>query len=305
MDSSTGNNIYYRVRVKKIPSSLEAEVTEVSFLHGCNGLSEVLSYIQKDLVYEPEIRPQRFHDIDVFFNEKPSDKYFNDLKELNDGILIEVIEETQKDWLEEWKKGFKPFHLVGPFWVIPSWFEAPPEAEAPLYIDPGMAFGTGTHATTQMAAALVHRVLKKHSPESQQWRVLDVGTGTAILAMMAKILGAKEVTGIDIDPEARRVGRENIQRNKVQQIQVPDLLLEEIKESYDLVIANIIDGVLLSLKSDLFRVSKNKGFLIVTGILEERENQFLDEFLKDENYKIDLRLAKDEWVGYLLSPTLV
>lgn len=296
MDQQT----YFRVRVKKIPSSLEAEVTELSFQFGCSGISEVLSYVQKDLVYGPEIRPMRFHDFDVFFTEKPGTDFFNGLKDMNSEIYCEIHEEVQKDWLEEWKKGFKPFQLVGPFWVIPSWFESPAEAEQPLFIDPGMAFGTGTHATTQMAAALIHRAFKKKS-ESEQWNVIDIGTGTAILAMLARISGAIQVVGLDIDPEARRVARENVERNKVSDVQIPDLLLEEVRESFDLVVANIIDGVLLQLKNDLCRVMKHSGSMILTGILEERESAFIDEFLKDTDLKIDLRLAKDEWVGFLIS----
>jgi ribosomal protein L11 methyltransferase len=292
---------YFKVRVKKIPSSLESEMTELSFEFGCSGISEALSYVQKDLVYDPEIRPMRFRDVDVFFSERPSNAFFESLKELSQEIDWEISEEVQKDWLEEWKKGFKPFQLVGPFWVVPSWFEPPAEAQIPLLIDPGMAFGTGTHATTQMAAALVHRVLKKKAPAATEFTAIDVGTGTAILAMLAKISGADRVVGIDIDPEAQRVARENVQRNKVEKVEIPELLLEEVRESFDLVIANIIDGVLLKLKDDLCRVLKHKGHLILTGVLEERENQFIDQFLKDTDLKIDLRLAKDEWVGYLLS----
>lgn len=291
---------YFRVKVKKVPSHLENEISELSFEHGCSGLSEALNYVQRDLVYDPEIRPQRFHDVDVFFPEKPSISFLEALQGLNENIECQIVEEAQKDWLEEWKKGFKPFPLVGPFWVVPSWYAAPLEAELPLMIDPGMAFGTGTHATTQMAAALIYRTLKKQTSDFA-WQVLDVGTGTAILAMLAKMAGANRVVAIDIDPEARRVARENIARNEVSGIEVPDLLLEEVRESYDLVVANIIDGVLLNLKSDLDRVTKSQGYLIITGILEEREGSFIDQFLSNTDLKIEMRVAKDEWVGFLLS----
>ena len=294
------NQTYFRVRLKKIPASLEAEVTELSFEYGSSGLSEALSYVQKDLVYDPELRPMRFRDVDVFFTEKPNDNYFSALKELDQQIYWEIVEEVHKDWLEEWKKGFKPFPLVGSFWVVPSWFEPPKEAERPLSIDPGMAFGTGTHATTQMAAALIHKIFKK-KPSGTEWQAIDVGTGTAILAMLARLSGASRVVGLDIDPEARRVARENVERNSIDGIEIQDLLLEEVRESFDLVVANIIDGVLLQLKSDLCRIMKHDGHLILTGILEERENAFIDEFLQDTDLKIDLRLEKDEWVGFLLS----
>lgn len=291
---------YFRVRVRKIPSNIEIEATEIGFEYGCSGISEVLSYVQKDLVYDPEIRPQRFRDVDVFFSERPPTKYFEALQNLSVNINWEIIEEEHKDWLEEWKKGFKPFPLVGPFWVVPSWFETPKEAEKPLFIDPGMAFGTGTHATTQMAAAFTHRIFKKKKLENF-WQVIDVGTGTAILAMLARLSGAERVVGIDIDPEARRVARENVLRNKIESIEILETPLEEIRESFDVVIANIIDGVLLKLKGDLCRIMKHNGYLILTGVLEERENSFIDDFLRDTDLKIDLRLSKEEWVGYLIS----
>lgn len=296
----TNEQTYFRIRVKKVPANLEAEMTELSFEHGCTGLSEALNYVQKDLVYDPEIRPQRFHDMDVFFTTKPSPDFFDSLYSLDSNIECQIIEEAHKDWLEEWKKGFEPFPLVGPFWVVPSWFAAPDEAEAPLFIDPGMAFGTGTHATTQMAAALIYKTIKK-KPLGSVGNVLDVGTGTAILAMLAKIAGAENVIGIDIDPEARRVARENIDRNKVSEIEILEETLEEVRSSFDLVVANIIDGVLIHLKDDLYRVTKSGGHLIITGILEEREGAFIDQFLQDTDLKIEGRLAKDEWVGYLLS----
>lgn len=283
-----------------VPHTLEEEVSILCFASECLGISEALSYVQKDLVYEPTLRPQRFKDIDVFFNSRPTQEFFDQVRTLNSNIRLEVFEEEHKDWLEEWKKGFKPFCLVGPYWVVPSWEKAPAEAEFPLWIDPGMAFGTGTHATTQLAAALIYKWFQKPL-FNEPIEALDVGTGTAILAMLARYCGADDVMAIDIDPEATRVAKENIILNpKASQVVVSDVLLEEIKSSFHLVIANIIDGVLINIKSDLLRVLKPGGHLIVTGILEERETMFIDEFLKNTNLKIERRLTKDEWVGFWL-----
>jgi ribosomal protein L11 methyltransferase len=289
---------YYRIRLIKVPSSIEEDVTLHCFSNSCLGISEALSYVQKDLVYDPTLRPQKFKDMDAYFSERPARDFFDGLTEIHSQIKWQVVEEAQKDWLEEWKKGFKPFPLVGSYWVIPSWEQIPPEAQVPLHIDPGMAFGTGTHATTQLAAAFIHRFFQK-TPIAGPISVLDVGTGTAILAILARLTGAENVIAIDIDPEACRVARENLQRNlKADKVQVSDQLIEEIRESFQLVVANIIDGVLLKIKSDLLRVMKPHGHIIVTGILEERESQFLDDFIKDSDLKIVRRLVKDEWVGY-------
>jgi ribosomal protein L11 methyltransferase len=111
--------------------------------------------------------------------------------------------------------------------------------------------------------------------------------------------------GIDVDPEARRVARDNLDHNRLSdQVIISEALIEEVQGTFHLVIANIIDGVLLKIKSDLLRVLKPGGHLIVTGILEERETQFIDDFLKDTSLKIERRLSKDEWVGYWLKSTL-
>jgi ribosomal protein L11 methyltransferase len=289
---------YYRVRIIKVPSTFEEDITIHCFANSCLGISEALSYVQKDLVYEAQVKFEKFKDMDSYFSERPSRVFFDGLLEIHPSIKWEVAEEVQKDWLEEWKKGFKPFQLTGPYWVIPSWEEIPPGALVPVYIDPGMAFGTGTHATTQMAAAFIYRIFQKPLAE-RPLSVLDVGTGTAILAILASLAGAKDVIGIDIDPEACRVARENLLRNpEASSVQISDQPLEEINENFQLVVANIIDGVLLKIKNDLLRVLKPHGHIIVTGILEERESQFLDDFIKDTDLKIERRLVKDEWVGY-------
>ena len=106
------------------------------------------------------------------------------------------------------------------------------------------------------------------------------------------------VTGIEIDPEARRVARENIKLNKVEQISIPESLIEDIREQFDVVVANIIDGVLINIKKDLMRVLKPGGHMLLTGILEERDNHFFEKFLEGSGLTVIRRLEKDEWVGY-------
>lgn len=176
--------------------------------------------------------------------------------------------------------------------------EAPTECKHAISIDPGMAFGTGTHATTQMMAFFLHKLAEKHTAQLPQWGMLDVGTGTAILAMLAKMSGMGIVAGIEIDPEARRVARENVKLNKLEQISIPETQLEDIREMYDVVVANIIDGVLINIKKDLFRVLKPGGHMLLTGILEERDNHFYENFLEGSGLTVVRRLEKDEWVGY-------
>lgn len=289
---------FFRVRLKRVPAALEDVITTHSFEHAALGVSEALNYVQPDLTYDPRLVPVRSHELDVYFQTKPETAFFDGLKELSPQTSWDVVEEESKDWLAEWKKGFKPFQLVGPYWVVPSWEPIPPECGVPLRIDPGMAFGTGTHATTQMMAFFIHKVAEKYKTRLADWTLLDVGTGTAILAMLAQKAGFGLVTGLEIDPEARRVGRENVALNGLSDIDIPDSLLEDVDETFDVVVANIIDGVLINLKNDLIRTTRPGGFLLLTGILQERDSEFFERFFEGSGLKVLRRLEKDEWVGY-------
>ncbi len=290
---------YFRVRLSNIPRPQESDVTDFCFEQKALGLSEVLGFTQPDLTYDPSLTPRHLLEMDVFFSEKPSQEFFDGLTELNSMIRAQIVEEETKDWLAEWKKGFVAFKLIGGVWVVPSWLEKPAEAEHQILIDPGMAFGTGTHATTKMASYFVHKLAKENADQIKNWTLLDVGTGTAILAVLAEICGYGLMTGIEIDPEARRKARENCELNKTQNIEISDQQLDEIKSQYDVVVANIIDGVLIKLKKDLIKSVKLGGHLFLTGILQERDNLFFDKFIEaSPELKVIRRIQKDEWVGY-------
>lgn len=290
---------YFRVRVHKVTSQLEDIITTIAFEHGATGVSEALAYQQPDLTYDPDLIPVKFHDIDVYFLTHPEDEFFKRLKALDERLSWESLEEENKDWLAEWKKGFEAFNLVGDYWVVPSWLPSPVDAHHAILIDPGMAFGTGTHATTKMASAFLNKVAKE-LPGRQEMTLMDVGTGTAILAMLASRIGFGLVAGIEIDPEARRVARENIKLNKLDDIDIRDQLIEEVDDTFDVVIANIIDGVLIRIKADLMRILNPGGHLFLTGILLEREDHFFENFIEGSGLKVVRRLEKDEWVGYWL-----
>lgn len=279
---------------------MEDVVTGHSFECGATGITEALAYSQPDLTYDPDILNVRAHDMDVFFEERPGCEFFDKLIEWMPNIKWDIQEEEHKDWLAEWKKGFVPFQIVGPYWIVPSWLPTPPEAEKPLVIDPGMAFGTGTHATTKMAAYFVHKMGQTLKP-GQHYSLIDVGTGTGLLAMIARKEGVERVLGIEIDPEARRVARENIKSNGLENdIEISEQLIEDVEDEFDFVVANIIDGVLIQIKDELLRVLKPGGQIFLTGILLEREDDFFAEFIEKSPLKVVRRIEKDEWVGYWL-----
>lgn len=289
---------YYRIRLSNVSTPQEQEVTNFCFAHQALGLSEVLSFTQPDLTYDPSLVSRRLLDLDVFFEKKPTDSFFAGLQENFAGIRYLSSEEESRDWLEEWKKGFVPFKLVGKTWVVPSWLEKPPEAETEIKIDPGMAFGTGTHATTKMASYFIHKLAAENQPQIRNWTVLDVGTGTAILAVLAEKLGYGLITGVEIDAEARRKARENCELNKTSNIDIVEQQLDEIRDQYDVVVANIIDGVLIRLQKELLRTTKPNGYLFLTGILQERDNLFFEKFIEANPLKVIKRIQKEEWVGY-------
>lgn len=291
-------NSYFRVRLSQVPADLEDIITTHSFSSGATGVTEALAFAQPDLTYDPKVLNKHDHELDVFFAEKPVTAFFEGLTTLNQNIKWGIFEEENKDWLAEWKKGFTPFKLVGDFWVVPSWLTPPPECKHAIYIDPGMAFGTGTHATTQMMAHFIFKLSQQYPQEIAKWSMIDVGTGTAILAMLAKMSGVGSVTGIEIDPEALRVARENVKLNKLESIELPDAQLEDMHTSYDIVVANIIDGVLIKIKKDLMKSLKPGGHMLLTGILEERDSHFFENFLEKSGLTVVRRLEKDEWVGY-------
>ncbi|MFN8792426.1 MAG: 50S ribosomal protein L11 methyltransferase [Bdellovibrionales bacterium] len=293
-------NPYFRVRFLNLSVIHEDVLTTLSIDHGATGVSEALEFTQPDLTFDPRITKRRAHDIDVYFLERPSETFFEEVRRLDPNIRWQIFEEQHKDWLEEWKKGFVPFPLTPKVWVVPSWLEKPAEAPEQIRIDPGMAFGTGTHATTKMAAHLIAKFVEKNQKTSVDLNLLDVGTGTAILAILARIYGIGRVKGIDIDAEARRVSRDNVKLNQATEIEITDQLLEDVREKFDLVMANIIDGVLLQLQADLLRVLKPGGHLFVTGVLLERESLFFEKFIEAQKLRVVRRLEKDEWVGFWL-----
>jgi ribosomal protein L11 methyltransferase len=283
---------FIKLSILNVRSELEDAISSLCFDNEALGVSENLDFDKK--VYpEPKIIQKSHKNLEAYFYETPSDLI---------GILqsrypeIEVVVETQenKDWMEEWKKGFHAFKLYDRFWIVPSWEKAPENIEA-IYIDPGMAFGTGTHETTQICSELIFKCLESENPKS----LIDVGTGTGILAFVAHKMGVPIVMGTDNDPEAVRVANENAAINKVD-MRLTDKDLNMIPEKFDVVVANIIDGVLLKLKELLLQKRNPNGSFILSGIIIENDAEFIAGFLKDTDLQVIERIQKGEWVGYLL-----
>ncbi len=187
-----------------------------------------------------------------------------------DNVALELTSMQTETWMEGWKESFKPF-ATDEFWVRPPWIkEAPPKGLLDLVIEPGMAFGTGQHATTRLCLEELGRVAKAQKNLDEQ-KILDVGTGTGILAIGGKLLGYGICAGTDIEDDAILASLENARMNQTevffQKGSIPEGSVNE------LVLANILAVVILRLMDDLAAAIKPGGTIILSGILEEEEDE--------------------------------
>ncbi|MCC6137446.1 MAG: 50S ribosomal protein L11 methyltransferase [Bdellovibrionaceae bacterium] len=264
---------YFEVHVNNLERHQEDFATGQLFSVGAAGVSEVLQFTQKDLQFEPEVVETESLNLVAYF-ESWNPQIFEQIQSFFPQAQVTLKEEAHKDWMEEWKKGFEPFVLAGETWIVPSWRKAPAEAQHVIYIDPGMAFGTGTHETTRVCSELIWEYCKT---EKAKTRAVDIGTGTGILAMLMEQQGFQEIYCSDIDPECKRVTQENFVPNNIKKTHWRDQIDISVGE-IDLLVANIIDGVLLNLKDYFLQLSNPKTQFILSGILEEHEQEFTERF---------------------------
>jgi ribosomal protein L11 methyltransferase len=184
--------------------------------------------------------------------------------------LPEVATVRNEDWAEGWKQHFPLVHIGRRLVIRPSWEEySPVGAEVVVVLDPGMAFGTGTHGTTRLCLEALATLFETPCPPR---RVLDVGTGSGILAIAAAALGAERVLACDIEAESCRIARENVRNNGLQnQVEVTGALLEELEGDFDLVLANILAEENIRLADPLVSRVRPGGTLVLSGILQEKE----------------------------------
>jgi len=199
----------------------------------------------------------------------------------------------QVDWAQSWKQNFTSFQVGDRLIVHPSW-ETPlvQKNQVAIEIDPGMAFGTGTHATTRLCLEAIAGQIEGCQ---QPLQLLDVGTGSGILAIGAAALGCDQVVAIDIDPVACEVARENVARNNLAaRVTITTDLLENIDGVYDLVVANILAEENIRLKDALLQRLLPGGWLILSGILKEKETLVAAAFAGAELRLLPPR-SREDW----------
>jgi ribosomal protein L11 methyltransferase len=216
-------------------------------------------------------------------------------REIDPAWSPRVAELVGDAWRDEWKKHFAPFKLTERITIRPPWeaYERRDPAEIVLELEPGRAFGTGLHATT----ALVARALEALGPRVANARVLDVGTGSGILALVAVALGAAHARAIDVDPEAVAVTIENARRNGYDRIDASATPLADVEGTFDVVVANIEARVLVDLSTALDARVRPGGALVLSGILVGQEADVMRAF---GAYRTNVVPRENEWIALVL-----
>ncbi len=200
---------------------------------------------------------------------------------------IERIED--QDWERSWMDNFQPMRFGQRLWIVPSWHEAPEPQAVNLLLDPGLAFGTGTHPTTSLCLQWLD------GQALEGCTVLDFGCGSGILAIAALLLGAERAVGTDIDPQALEASRDNASRNGIAAERFPLYLPGDMPAgTYDVVVANILAGPLVQLAPTISAHVRPGGRLALSGILAEQAEEVRAAYA--ELFELDPTAVQDGWV---------
>ena len=229
---------------------------------------------------------------------KAAEQYSDFGRGIDLGRLYAETIPVQDGWQDAWKETFKPTQVTDRIVVKPTWEEYDAKADQMvLEIDPGMAFGTGTHETTSLCMKMLEKYLK---PEMN---VMDVGCGSGILAISAALLGCGDILGIEIDPDAVKVAQENVELNKVAgavKVQEGDLT-KGVNYKADIVVANLMHNLVIELAPSARKHLAKDGVFISSGILIEKKDQ-VAKAIKDAKFEI-LEIPEDgEWCAIVARP---
>ncbi len=203
-----------------------------------------------------------------------------------------LVEKKTEDWAQKWKEQWDVTHVTDKIAVVPDWIEYTPQKdEIVIKLEPGCAFGTGTHQTTQLCMKALEKYFKGGA-------VADIGMGSGILSILAAKMGASYVYGCDTDETVIEVAKENAHKNSVK----CDFELgsaDKINKKYDFVVANILHFVLADIMGDLKNIMKNGALMSLSGILDEKKQMVLDS-IKRENLKIVEEIKQDQWTSFIV-----
>ncbi|MGE8496494.1 MAG: 50S ribosomal protein L11 methyltransferase [Pseudomonas sp.] len=246
-------------------------------------------------IFEPDLGTtplwSNTHLLALFEADTDPDALIAHLQLLTGGALpdhhIERIED--QDWERSWMDGFQPMRFGQRLWIVPSWHAAPEPDAVNLLLDPGLAFGTGTHPTTALCLEWLD------GQELSDCNVIDFGCGSGILAIAALLLGAPQAVGTDIDPQALEASRDNAGRNGIDPARFPVYLPADMpRTEAEVVVANILAGPLVSLAPQLTSLVKPGGRLALSGILAEQADEVRAAY--EGAFDLDPTATKDGWV---------
>ena len=206
---------------------------------------------------------------------------------------FELEEKKSEDWSQKWKEKWDVTHVTDKITVVPDWIDyVPKKGEVIIKLEPGCAFGTGTHQTTQLCMKALEKYMKPND------KVADIGMGSGILSILAKKLGASYVYGCDTDDTVIEVAKENAKKNGV------DAIFElgtadKVNEKFDFVCANILHFVLAEIMGDLKNLMKKGAIMSLSGILDEKKQMVIDAYEK-ENLELVEEIHQDQWTSFVV-----
>lgn len=264
----------------------------------CGALVVTFEDVHDDPVYEPDLNttPLWKHtrvtglfeaDADLEHIRPVIEHKAEQLGQASIDLKIEILED--KDWIREWMDSYHPIQFGKRLWVCPSWREVPDENGVNLILDPGLAFGTGTHPTTALCLEWLDSI------DCQDKSIIDYGCGSGILGIAGLLLGANNMVGIDIDPQAVEATQANAERNSITpdryEVKLPPY---EGDLQADVVVANILAGPLAELSGTISKLVKQGGMLALSGILESQAHSVVEAY--KPWFKIESIVEKEEWV---------
>lgn len=285
---------WLQIRVQSTPE----QVPELEdLLLGCGAMVVTFEDVNDDPVYEPELNTTPLWNHTRVTGLFEADADIEQIRplieekatELNTDLAtkIEILED--KDWEREWMDSYHPIQFGKRLWVCPSWRDIPDPDAVNLMLDPGLAFGTGTHPTTALCLEWLDSI------DCQDKSIIDYGCGSGILGIAGLLLGANNMVGIDIDPQAVQATQDNAQRNHIDSSRIEVKLPPyESDLQAEVVVANILAGPLAQLADTISALVATGGQLALSGILSNQAQEVIDAY--SPWFTIDSVVEKEDWV---------